>query len=427
VLDRVWFRRPSRRNGLTDANMPRVVWISSGYRAYREAFLIALSSELRKRGFKLIVFVNSTPVPTAQSDEGPPPKSVHTLPAIRLNFGDRSIKLALPPLQAFSAVVVIVPENVGNLSSWLIVLFRRAFGRTTLVIGHGRDRRNSERTYRDRLRSWLGLVAGWWLAYNADSRRDVVGSIGLAPERVFVINNTVDVGPLLKAAVDYPREKPLEDLTCVFVGSLYTAKRVPLIVEAVSMARSRTGLAIGLDIVGDGEEMQTLVELSSDNSWLRLHGSMSGSSRGRIWSTADVALLPSSAGLAVVEAMSFALPIVVDVSFSHGPEVSYLQDEMSGLVRDLGGTAEGLAGAIIGLAHDPEYRSRLGAAALEAAALLTVDSSAEQFADGIEAALRAGGRTKNATADAARCYPGDSQRTAASATDAHGCSGERPN
>jgi glycosyltransferase involved in cell wall biosynthesis len=80
-----------------------------------------------------------------------------------------------------------------------------------------------------------------------------------------------------------------------------------------------------------------------------------------VYQQADIFVLPSiseSCGLALLEAMSCGLPVVVT---KVGGMVEHVQDEINGIVvppRD----PHALAAAIRRLAHDPELRRRMGQA-----------------------------------------------------------------
>ena len=52
---------------------------------------------------------------------------------------------------------------------------------------------------------------------------------------------------------------------------------------------------------------------------------------GRLFLSSDICVVPSAAGLSVMHAMAFGLPVITDNNFSrHGPEVEAVDEEVTG-------------------------------------------------------------------------------------------------
>ena len=129
--------------------------------------------------------------------------------------------------------------------------------------------------------------------------------LGLAAERVFVAPNAVSGPPPALAARKQEAAGPVRIL---FVGRLQARKRVDLLLQACAALSAPPEL----QIVGDGPERAALEWLAQQ---VFPHAHFLGERRGNeldaIFRQADLFVLPGTGGLAVQQAMSHGLPVVV--------------------------------------------------------------------------------------------------------------------
>ncbi len=130
---------------------------------------------------------------------------------------------------------------------------------------------------------------------------------GFDPRRIFIAPNAA----VPRLAHTLP-EKPLPAGTPVllFVGRLQARKRVDLLVRAC--AALPPGLQPRLWLVGDGParaELETLARLVYPAA--QFFGGVYGPDLDRLFQQADLFVLPGTGGLAVQQAMSFGLPVMV--------------------------------------------------------------------------------------------------------------------
>jgi glycosyltransferase involved in cell wall biosynthesis len=141
----------------------------------------------------------------------------------------------------------------------------------------------------------------------AYSRRgaDEYADLGFPLDNLFVAHNSVSPSPTwsLPGRPDTFRNEP-----CVlFVGRLQFRKNVDLLLGACAEIQN-----IRLVIVGDGPERESLEELAG-----RIYpsaefvGSKHGEELKAHFEEADLFVLPGTGGLAVQEAMSYGLPVIV--------------------------------------------------------------------------------------------------------------------
>jgi glycosyltransferase involved in cell wall biosynthesis len=142
----------------------------------------------------------------------------------------------------------------------------------------------------------------------AYSRRgaEEYAALGFPPEKIFVAYNSVSSPP----AFPLPLRPSTLNLhpTILFVGRLQARKRIDLLLRACTQLGSRPRLVI----VGDGPERETLESLAREiYPGAEFVGARHGAALTPYFTEADLFVLPGTGGLAVQEAMSHGLPVIV--------------------------------------------------------------------------------------------------------------------
>ncbi len=143
----------------------------------------------------------------------------------------------------------------------------------------------------------------------AYSRRgaDEYAGLGFPPERIFVAQNAVTPRP---SAPPPERADSVERATLLFVGRLQERKRLDLLLEACAALPAEQQPR--LVIVGDGPARASLEALAAGTyPQAEFAGAVHGADLAPYFASADLFVLPGTGGLAVQEAMSFGLPVVV--------------------------------------------------------------------------------------------------------------------
>ena len=130
--------------------------------------------------------------------------------------------------------------------------------------------------------------------------------LGFPREKIFVAYNSVSPPPGFGA----PSRPSTYDHRpyVLFVGRLQARKRIDLLLRACAQLGSKPRLVI----VGDGPEMQSLQSLAAE-TYLETEfvGAKHGAELKPYFMEADIFVLPGTGGLAVQEAMSYGLPVIV--------------------------------------------------------------------------------------------------------------------
>jgi glycosyltransferase involved in cell wall biosynthesis len=146
------------------------------------------------------------------------------------------------------------------------------------------------------------------LAYSQLGRDQYI-STGISPERVFVAPNATAGKPRKPAPVKPPTFEN-NRATLIYVGRLQPRKKIDSLIKCC--AKLPEEKQPNLWIVGDGLILNDLKSLAkSVFPRTKFWGAVFGAELERLYQQADLFVLPGTGGLAIQEAMSFALPVIV--------------------------------------------------------------------------------------------------------------------
>ncbi len=146
------------------------------------------------------------------------------------------------------------------------------------------------------------------ISYSLSGKRQY-SALGFPADKIIVAPNAVTHRPQ-ENATQRGATKKASDIKVLFVGRLQKRKQIDMLIKAC--AALPPDLQPRLEIVGEGEarpELETLVAEIYPNT--RFHGAVYESDLNEIYRQADIFVLPGSGGLAVQQAMSHALPVIV--------------------------------------------------------------------------------------------------------------------
>jgi glycosyltransferase involved in cell wall biosynthesis len=173
------------------------------------------------------------------------------------------------------------------------------------------------------------------------SRRgaDEYARLGFPSDKIFVAPNAAAARPSQPMPAR-PEEWDGQP-TVLFVGRLQARKRVDLLLQAC--AGLPGALQPRLVIVGDGPERDSLVALAQTvYPSAEFPGAKHGTELAAYFSAADLFVLPGTGGLAVQEAMSYGLPVIMGQGDGTNDQLVRLEngwqippDDISALKRTL--------------------------------------------------------------------------------------------
>lgn len=191
---------------------------------------------------------------------------------------------------------LIVEANPRYLATPAAVSWMHARGRKVIGWGLGAPKPNG---------FWKRFV-GQFDAMLAYSQRgaDEYAALGFPREKIFVAHNSVSPAPTF----DVQRSTSNVTPTLLFVGRLQARKRI----DSLLRACAELGTNPRLLIVGDGPERAALELLAKEiYPAAEFIGAKHGAELKPYFQQVDLFVLPGTGGLAVQEAMSYGLPVIV--------------------------------------------------------------------------------------------------------------------
>lgn len=283
-------------------------------------------------------------------------------------------------LESWDPDALVLEANPRCLSTGPAVRWMRARRRPVLGwgLGMGGVSGRLESLRRRRRRRFVNRFDGM-LAYSTLGASQY-RSAGLADDQVFVCKNAVAPRPAFPPP---PRPAAFRGRpTVLYVGRLVAHKRTDDLIRACALvARDAPELAPELRIVGSGPSGDGLAALAREvYPSTRLPGAAEGAALAAEFARADLFVLPGPGGLAVQEAMSHGLPVIVG-------EGDGTQQDLVGASNGwhVGGTGPAELAGIIGAAlADVERLRRMGEASYE---IVAREINSERLVDAIVHAL----------------------------------------
>jgi len=200
---------------------------------------------------------------------------------------------------------LIVEANPRYLSTASAVKWMRARGRKVIGWGLGSPPLSGPLIgFRQARRLQFLSQFDALIAYSQRGAEEYA-ALGFPREKIFVAHNSVSPAPPTKPA---PRSLRDDQETILFVGRLQARKRVDYLLRACAQMPNSPRLII----IGDGPERANLESLAKQiYPSAEFIGAKHGVELKPYFTEADLFVLPGTGGLAVQEAMSYGLPVVV--------------------------------------------------------------------------------------------------------------------
>lgn len=260
--------------------------------------------------------------------------------------------------------------------------------------GHGANLQGNPTSLREQFKRVTARKADWWFAYTGMSI-PLLEQAGYPRERITTLNNAVDTTEMLtwRSAIDedslgeFRRNLGIQGgQVGIFVGSLYTEKRVEFMLDA-AMAVRRELPAFELLVVGSGPQQDIVKRFCISNPWAKYLGVLKGRAKVDALVLAKVMINPGAVGLGILDAFACGVPILTTDVSMHGPEIAYLESGVNGVMT--ANTLNAFVSATVALLTDEPFLTRLKAGCKSSATKYTVENMARNFADGVIACLSA--------------------------------------
>ena len=256
--------------------------------------------------------------------------------------------------------VYILSGEMYIISNWLAALLCKMRGKPLIFWGHGLY--GNECYLKRKLRLLFYKIADYHLVYANRSKKLLVDS-GFNHEKIYVVYNSLNYDLHRKLYMDrnpnefiqlkiglFPGKSELP--VVVFIGRLTREKKLPILLEAVSLSRKR-GNEYNCLIVGDGDELDNLRRIASklgiSNSVCFTGASYDETVNANLIMLADCCVSPGNVGLTAIHSLSLGTPVITHSNLCNQmPEVEAVIQEKTGLyfnendVNDLSETIDNM-------------------------------------------------------------------------------------
>ena len=270
---------------------------------------------------------------------------------------------------------VIIFANLRYLSFWSVLAWCKLQRIPVFPHGHGLYKKRSpgflwKVIYR--IVFWLSTV---YISYTP-SVAESLSCLGLPKKKIAVAENSIE-----NLFAIPPEQKTGRENGILFIGRLREGCRLDLLLSVVAQIHVEHHSDIMLHIIGDGIDTEHFKSLASGMSWVKFHGSIYDPEKiSEISRQCMAGCYPGNAGLSIVHLMSLSLPPITHDMLQHqGPEPSYIENGVNGVLFDYSTSDKGLVSALRSIVDHPEQLRSLQYGAYSTYKQLTDPSLAVRF------------------------------------------------
>jgi glycosyltransferase involved in cell wall biosynthesis len=357
---------------------------------YRSRFYELLTEHTASAGIKLKIAASRAIPPNILPGNAP-----GSMDAPMRKLGPLTWQNTLTP--SAGCDLVIAQQEAKYISNYLLQAKRIFSPQKFAFWGHGKNfQSKSICSLGETIKRRTALHCDWWFAYNAASAA-VVEELGFPPERITLVNNSIDTKALI-AARNVLSSDSIESAkaslgidsknVAIYTGGLYEEKRVPFLLEAAAKVREQLP-NFHLIIIGGGPQRDLVAEAARKDAWIHYLGPMNDAEKPPYWAISKVSLIPGAVGLGILDSFALGVPLITSRTFGHGPEIAYLKPGINGVIVEAAKDSDAYAAAVVDLLRNEKLRAGMIQAGLRECETLNIEAMAWNFAEGIVAALRA--------------------------------------
>jgi glycosyltransferase involved in cell wall biosynthesis len=239
------------------------------------------------------------------------------------------------------------------------------------------------------------MAAHWFFAYT-EGVASRIRDLGFPAGHITVVQNALDTRALRRAYLDVAeadvaalrrRHGITGSRVGLYLGSLYTRKRLGFLLESALSVRDALG-DFELIVAGTGPDAGLVRRAADRHPWIHAVGPVFGAEKAAFGRLADVMLMPGLVGLAVLDSFALETPLLTTAVPYHSPEIEYLQDGVNGVVLPAEASSRAYGTAVATVLRDRGRLAVLRAGCRDGAARYTVAEMSARCADGVGRALR---------------------------------------
>jgi glycosyltransferase involved in cell wall biosynthesis len=276
---------------------------------------------------------------------------------------------------------LVLELNPRVISSWLIMLGRRARGRRSVLFGHAWPRQGRG-ARSDRVRHLMRRLADGVIVYTESQAREL-------SERMpgMLIRAAPNALYSRSLAVRNPERRPARNV--LFVGRLVPAKKPRLLLEAFGLAIASLPEDASVVFVGEGP-LRAAIETDAERMGIARRVSCLGHVNDyeqlrELYADALVGVSPGYAGLSLTQSHWFGVPVVVARDEPHAPEIEAAEPGVNVVYVD-SDSPGGLSRALVDVyAQRDEWLARAPAIASACVERYSLEAMVDAIVDVVEA------------------------------------------
>jgi glycosyltransferase involved in cell wall biosynthesis len=376
--------------------MTKVVILQEYVPNYRIGFFARLVENASRQGVQVVVAAGRPNSSQAKRGDGGTAPFVVPISQREMRLGGRRLVFRNTFRVAKGADLLILEQARRNLDAYFLFLPRFLRKSPWALWGHGRDYVESRSRFSNWLQSAITLRSDWFFAYTPGGARHVERLPYPAGQITTVMNaiDTVAIRERLRRAdnrqiSDFRQRFQIKGKVVSFIGALDESKRIPFLLESIRLL-NLAGSEVSFVIAGDGPLRDELMDMASDLPNVHFVGRADEEMKHLILSMTQLLVVPGRVGLIAVDSLAAGVPIVTTNWAFHAPEFEYLEDGVTS--RIVNNTVQDYASGIEELLHDEVLRERLCQNSLSEGDSLGLEQMAQNFLNGILAALDRGER-----------------------------------
>jgi glycosyltransferase involved in cell wall biosynthesis len=232
----------------------------------------------------------------------------------------------------------------------------------------------------NKARIFLRKRADASILYTYKTKQDFIDK-GLDEKRLFVANNTFDVGPRFRA-YEYSDKSSL-----LFVGSFDKRKQNDILISAFENIVEKIPVDIKLVFIGDGPEYENTKSLVSGkkiSARIQFLGRINETEQlKQHYKEAIISVSFGQAGLSVLQCFGFGVPFLTKKNAVTGGEITNIKNGLNGILCEDSITS--LENSLIQICNNVDHAKELGKNAFQYYSdFCTMENMTQGFRDAIE-------------------------------------------
>ncbi|HIB36732.1 glycosyltransferase family 4 protein [Mesonia sp.] len=226
----------------------------------------------------------------------------------------------------FSKNVLVLEMNPRIISNWLFLMFRKLFFRKTIAWGHAWPRAG-KKSKSDFVRNLMRLLATEVVVYTHQQKEELQKkmpkkNIKAAPNSVYSKK---------EMCTDYS----IAGNNIIYVGRMVADKKPKFLLKGFHQSLDIIPENTNLILVGDGEELQNLIDYTKKNKLenrVEILGHISEVERLSIlYQKSLVSVSPGYVGLSITQSFGFGVPMIISRHENHSPEIEAVKEDFNAI------------------------------------------------------------------------------------------------